>query len=116
MIQTVRVKNNNDPKTTRVYRLEGVSEKKAKILAENLLCEEINQSYTLNKPILQGVTIEIAYKPGVMNPEVASIIKDAKDLRINLVACDCSREYLNKAPVFNPLIEHIVKEEPKTLL
>ncbi len=116
MIQTVRVKNNNDPKTARVYRLEGVSEKKAKILAENLLCEEINQSYTLNKPILQGVTIEVAYKPGVMNPEVASIIKAAKDLKINLVACDCSREYVSKAPVFNPLIEYIVGRQPKTLL
>ena len=35
MIQTVRVKNNNDSQTAKVYRLEGVSEKQAKILAEN---------------------------------------------------------------------------------
>ena len=116
MIQTVRVKNNNDPQTAKVYRLEGVSEKQAKILAENLLCEEINQSYTLNKPILRGVTFEIAYKPGVMNPEVASIMKSAKDLKIDLIACDSSREYLDKAPVFNPLIEYMVEREPKTLL
>src|SRR3989338_2451460 len=116
MIQTVRVKNNNDSQTAKVYRLEGVSEKQAKILAENLLCEEINQSYTLNKPILRGVTFEIAYKPGVMNPEVASIMKSAKDLKIDLIACDSSREYLDKAPVFNPLIEYMVEREPKTLL
>ncbi len=115
MIQVVRVKNNNDSQMARVYRLEGISEKQAKILAEKLLCEKINQSYTINKPILTNA-IEIAYKPGVMNPEVASIIKAASDLGIKLLACDCSKEYLNKAPVFNPLIEHIVKEEPKTLL
>jgi len=116
MIQTVRVKNNDNQQTARVYRLEGITEKQAKILAENLLCEEINQTYTINKPVSTNVHIEIAYKPGVMNPEVASIIKAAKDLGINLLACDSSREYLSKAPVFNPLIEHIVKKEPKTLL
>src|SRR3990167_10369663 len=130
MIQTVRVKNNNDQQIARVYRLEGITEKQAKILAEKLFCEEINQRYTLNKPILSSVhprgvhsatpgvlrSIEIAYKPGVMNPEVASIIKAAKDLGIKLLACDSSREYPNKAPVFNPLIEYIVKKSHKTLL
>jgi len=128
MIQTVRVKNNDDSQMAKVYRLEGISEKQAKILAEKLFCEDINQTYTINQPILihpRGVrsatpgvlrSIEIAYKPGVMNPEVASIIKAAKDLGINLLACDSSREYLSKAPVFNPLIEHIVKKEPVTLL
>ncbi|MBI2334466.1 phosphoribosylformylglycinamidine synthase [Candidatus Daviesbacteria bacterium] len=115
MIQVVRVKNNDEKDRTKVYRLEGISEKQAKILAENLLCEEISQNYTINKPIFSNA-IEIAYKPGVMNPEVASIIKAASDLGIKLLACDSSREYLNKAPVFNPLIEDIVKKEPKTLL
>lgn len=114
MIQTIRVRTNNED-VARVYRLEGISEKQAKILAEKLFCEDINQTYTINNPILSSA-IEIAYKPGVMNPEVASIIKAAKDLKVNLIACDSSREYLNKAPVFNPLIEHIVKKAPKTLL
>ncbi|MDP3974143.1 MAG: AIR synthase-related protein [Candidatus Daviesbacteria bacterium] len=114
MIQTVRVRTNKNP-TAKVYRLEGITEKQAKILAEKLFCENINQTYTINKSIFFNV-IEIAYKMGVMNPEVASIIKAARDLKVNLIACDSSKEYLNKAPAFNPLIENIVKKEPTTLL
>ncbi len=114
MIQKVRVQTIGE-KTVKVYRLEGVSEKEAKILAEKLLSEKINQKYTINKPIISDL-IEIAYKPGVMNPEVASIMKAAEDLNIKLLACDSSKEYLDKNVSFNPLTEHIVKEEPKTLL
>ena len=114
MIQTIRVRTNKNP-TARVYRLEGITEKQAKILAEKLFRENVNQTYTINKPIFPNA-IEIAYKMGVMNPEVASIIKAARDLKVNLIACDSSREYLNKAPIFNPLTEHIVKKEPTTLL
>ncbi len=114
MIQKVRVQTNGE-KTIKVYRLEGISEKEANILAEKLLSEKINQIYTINKTISSDV-IEIAYKPGVMNPEVASIMKAAEDLNIKLLACDSSKEYLDKYISFNPLTEHIVKEEPKTLL
>lgn len=135
MLQTIRVQTRNED-TARVYRLEGVSRRQAKVLAEKLFCEDINQTYTINKPIfythLEGVDkrhlrggrmdsskvkiIEIAYKPGVMNPQVASIIKSAKDMGINLVAGNSSQEFHNIAPAFNPLIEHIVKKPPKTLL
>ena len=124
MIQKIRVQTIGQP-NIKVYRLEGVSEKDAKILAEKLLSERINQKYTINQPIhLGGVkahprgisVIEIAYKPGVMNPEVASIMKAASDLEIKLIACDSSIEYVNKKISFNPLTEHIVMEEPKTLV
>ncbi|MBI2597193.1 phosphoribosylformylglycinamidine synthase subunit PurL [Candidatus Daviesbacteria bacterium] len=128
----------------KVYRLEGATEKQAKILAKQLLCEQINQSYSINKPFSHlpgshlggvaidsaGVTIEIAYKPGVMNPEAASVLKAAKDLGIKLLAADSSYEYaffgsitkeeiikiVEKLKLYNPLIEHIVIEESKTLL
>ncbi|MDO8573557.1 MAG: AIR synthase-related protein [Candidatus Daviesbacteria bacterium] len=125
MIQKVRVKTIGQ-ENIKVYRLEGVSEKEAKILAEKLLAERINQRYTINQSIhlegvkarLPGVTkvIEIAYKPGVMNPEVASIMKAASDLGIKLLACDSSVEYSSQKPSFNPLTEHIVPDEPKTLI
>jgi len=82
MIQKVRVQTTGHP-NIKVYRLEGITLKEAKILAEKLLSEKINQHYTINKPIKNDV-IEIAYKPGVMNPEVASIIKSAFDLGIKL--------------------------------
>ena len=120
MIQVVRVKNiiGKDLKSAKVYRLEGVSEKDARILAEKVFCEKIYQTYTLNSPIIKDEkeVIEIAYKPGVMNPEVASIMKAASDLGIKLIAADSSHEYVVKLPILNDMVEHIVKEEPKTLV
>ncbi len=115
----------------KVYRLEGVDNTQTKILAENLLSESINQSYTINQPIVNGKsqTVEIAYKPGVMNPEVATILKVAKGLGIKLKAVDSSWEYaffgptkekvlkiVDKLNLYNRLTENIVNEEPKTLL
>src|SRR3990172_10005326 len=69
-------------RTSRLYRLEGIDRNSASTLARKLLAEPINQRFTINKPILKnGIQkVEIAYKPGVMNPEVASIIKAARDL------------------------------------
>ncbi len=115
----------------KVYRLEGISNKEAKMLADKLLCESINQSCVINESIVNSKAkmVEIAYQPGVMNPEVASIIKAAGDLKIKLLACDSSWEYAffgvsqseaieitQKLKLYNPLIEHIVKEEPLTLV
>lgn len=65
-----------------------------------------------------------------MNPEVASIMKATKDLGINLTAADSSTEYefygrlskekmkeiVEKLNLYNKTVEHIVEEEPKTLL
>ncbi len=129
---TLKNKHVTQVKTARVYRLEGISEKETIVLAEKLFSEPINQHYSLNKPILKDAnnTIEIAYKSGVMNPEVASITKAAEDLGIKLVAADSSWEYgfygkvlqnevvdiIEKLRLFNPLIEHIVTTEPTTLL
>ncbi len=129
MIQVVRVKNiedKGDIKQAKVYKLEGVSEKQTKELAEKVFCEKIYQTYTLNEPIIKDAkeVIEIAYKPGVMNPEVGSIMKAASDLGIKPVAADASHEYgfyktsskEDLRDLYNPIIEHIVTEEPKTLL
>ena len=118
MIQKIRVQTAVQ-QNIKVYRLEGTSKKDAKILAEKLFSEKINQRYTINKQLShpRGVTIiEIAYKPGVMNPEVASIMKASSDLGVKLLACDSSIEYVNTRPSFNPLIEHIVTAEPQTLI
>ncbi len=128
----LKVKSVEKVTAIKVYRLEGITEKETKILAEKLLCEEINQSYAINKPIARsgGVIVEIAYKGGVMNPEVDSIVKAAKDLKIKLLAADSSWEYIffgniskeevliliGKLKLYNPLIEHIVSKEPQTLI
>ena len=39
--------------SAKVYRLEGVSEREARLLAEKVFCEDIYQTYTLNAPILE---------------------------------------------------------------
>ncbi len=90
------IKSIDKVESAKVYRLEGITENQAKILAEELLCEEINQSYSINKQILVGEfrLLEIAYKDGVMNPEVESIMKAASDLGIKLLAADSSYEYV----------------------
>ena len=119
-------------RTNRLYRLEGVSKIQAKILAEKLFCEQINQDYSLDQSLIDGKSqkIEIAYKPGVMNPEVASIIKSAEDLGIKLIAADSSTEYhffgkvsqkeinqiVEKLRLLNTTVEYVVDKEPKTLL
>lgn len=132
------LKNIEKVTAIKVYRLEGVNESQVKVLAEKLLSESINQSYTINSSTKDAATIEIAYKGGVMNPEVSSILKAASDLGINLLAADSSFEYAFYGPstllgvkqltredvikiiqelkLFNPLIEHIAEEEPRTLI
>lgn len=118
-------------RTARVYRLEGTSEEGAKILAETLFAEPIDQIYTLNHPLITDAShiVEVAYKPGVMNPEAASIMKSAKDLGIELTAADSSIEYafygtlereqvdevVNRLLV-NKIVERVVYEKPKTLI
>jgi phosphoribosylformylglycinamidine synthase subunit PurSL len=117
--------------TTKIYRLEGVTEKQARLFSEKVLCEAINQRFTLNKKEKNGAShvVEIGYKPGVMNPEVASVIKTASDMGIQLTAADTSREYsfygdvtsdqivtiLQKLHLVNKTVEQIIDQEPDTL-
>lgn len=149
-IHHMGIKHVTKVESAKVYRLEGVSEKDAKELAEKVFCDSIYQTYTLNFPIIKGAkeVVEIAYKSGVMNPEVESILKAADDLDIKLIGADSSHEYgffgpsthsiktqgrteqrrsttslrveieniVNKLHLLNDLVEHIVGEEPKTLV
>lgn len=119
-------------RTHKLYRLEGITKIQAELLVKKIFCEDINQKYSIDTHPKNGEsqTIEIGYKPGVMNPEVASIIKSAHDLRIKLTAADASWEYeffgnLSKQQVkkiaeqlklYNTIVEHIVEEKPQTLL
>jgi phosphoribosylformylglycinamidine synthase subunit PurSL len=118
-------------KTTRVYRVEGADEKETKKLAETLFCELINQEYTIDKPLITDTQniIEVAYKPGVMNPEAASIMKATKDLGFNLQAADSSTEYafygnigqkeiaqIANRLLVNKIVERIVDQKPETLI
>jgi len=83
-------------RTARVFRFEGIDEQEADFLAKNLLAEEVFQSYCVNGPVIYDADhlLEVGYKPGVMNPEAASLVKAAADLGvIGLAAADSSREF-----------------------
>src|SRR3989338_7112724 len=130
--KTLKIKSIKNIRTSKIYRLEGATKNDAILLAEKLLCEKVNQKFSINKPIFNKTyySFEIAYKPGVMNPEVESIIKSAKDLGIDLKSADTSKEYyflgkvtkeyveeiVKKLNLLNTTVEHIVEKEPKTLI
>ncbi len=121
MINKIRVADKNlKIKTIKVYRLEGINLQETKLLAEKLLSESLTQIYSINKPLTKEKVIEIAYKVGVMNPEVGSILKASEDLGIKLKAADSSHEYIasivDKTNLYNPLIEYVVEKEPETLI
>ncbi len=127
---TLHITNVTGVKTTTVYRLEGITYGEAQAFAERVLAEDINQTFTVNQPLLrEGCTIEVAYKPGVMNPEAASIVKAARDCGLrHIIAADSSIEYTfeghpTEAEVqtildrllVNTIVQRVVCEEPKTL-
>ncbi len=118
-------------RTVKVYRLEGVTSEEAERLARAVLVEEVEQRWSLDAPLVEHAdrVVEVAYLPGVMNPEAASILKAAADLDIGLRAADSSREYAFYGSVgeeaveqvlarllVNPTIERLVEQAPETLI
>ena len=97
--------------TAKVYRLENIKKEEIKKFAESALYEKIDQIVSYDKSIFpkSAKVIEVAYKPGVMNPEVASVFKVANDLKIKIEACDTSWEYAFFGTVTNSQINQIVK-------
>ncbi len=129
--KTLKIKSISNIKTIKVYRLEGLEKKDAEIFAKTALVEAINQNFTINEPIINNsqLKIEVAYKPGVMNPEVESILKSSKNLSIPLKAADSSYEYaffgkvtksqineISQKILLNETVEHVIFTPPKTLL
>ncbi len=128
--KTLNIHSINKIQTAKVYRLENIKKDKIKKFAAATLYEDIDQKATFNKPIFpkSAKIIEVAYKPGVMNPETASILKVAKDLDVKLDACDSSWEYaffgsvtasqtqkiINRLLV-NETAETVIIKPPKTL-
>src|SRR3989344_7468391 len=89
-IRNLGIRSIIDVKTARVYRLEGIEPDDASELAENLFADQLTQSFTVNYPLIKNAArlIEVAYKPGGMNPPAASILKAAHHLGIDLDAED----------------------------
>ena len=154
MVYTIRVasKNDTDPKgqdllaeikrtlkistiskirTAKVYRLEGLNKDKAQKFAQTALFETIDQTAAFDGKLFKDANhiVEVAYKPAVMNPEVASIQKSAEDLGASLKAADSSSLYafygklsttqlttIIERLMVNKTIEVVIKKNPKTLL
>ncbi len=96
--------------TAKIYRLQGISEEQAHHLALNLLADPVTDEFQINQDANdeKGFVVEIAYKPGVMNPETASILKACKDLGIEPEAVDSSVEYTFIGTLDKSNIENIV--------
>ncbi|MEW6446473.1 MAG: phosphoribosylformylglycinamidine synthase subunit PurL [Bacillota bacterium] len=119
-------------RTVKVYRFEGIDEQAARLLAERLLSEAVFQEYRINEPLITNADrlIEVAYRPGVMNPEAGSLMKAAADLGIEgLLAADSSTEYaffgslsrheletITRRLLVNETVQQVVTEKPATLL
>ena len=129
--RTLQINSLKNIRSAKVYRLEGISQKDALAFAKTSLFEPIDQTYTIGKPIFKNANhvVEISYKPGVMNPESASIMKASSDLNINLKAADSSTLYaffgkisknqlqnITKRLLVNDTIEYVITKSPKTLL
>jgi len=120
-------------KPVKKYLLEGVSKEEAETLARKLFYEEVWQECQVNDKAFRDAQheAEVAYKPGVMNPEAASILHAVRDLGYtNLAAVSTSWQYffygqnIRKEEIdmivgkllMNKTIEQILVEKPQTLL
>lgn len=129
--RTLGVPGLEDVRTAKVFRLEGVTSEEAQTLADKLLSDPIDQTYTINQPHITDTPtiVEVAYKPGVMNPEASSIVKSAKDLGIIPTAVDSSTEYgfygkvtpeevngIVGGLLMNKTVERVVEKKLETLI
>lgn len=129
--RTLNIKSIKKIHTAKVYRVEGLNQKEVINFTQKVLYEPIDQDITFNQLLFKNpdALLEIAYKPGVMNPEAASLIKAASDVGLKIKAADSSTEYAFWGKVttdqiktivdnllVNKTIEQVVTKKPKTLL
>lgn len=113
-MQTIRVQIKKGGPTT-AYCYEGITEKEAEILREEVLTDEITQQSTLQSPT--GSIVRIGYKPGVTNPEEDTFKKVAQLTGMSPVAVATYTEYTKKdvVPAVSQ-VEEIVHVIPKTII
>src|SRR3990172_5264477 len=93
--RTLKINSIKKIRTAKIYRLKEIPKELAKKFTETVLYEPIDQRLSDNRLIFTDASkvIEVAYKPGVMNPEAASLLKSASDCKIPLKFTDSSLEY-----------------------
>lgn len=98
-------------RTAKVFRFEGLDRKEAERIMETIV--EFNEYYSIEAPIEisrpeNHRVIEVGYKPGVMNPEAASLEKITRELGFKCLAVDTSIEYhFISGGIVNPTDEEI---------
>jgi len=112
-----------------VYRFEKIGPQDAQMLADQVLTDPITQVSTVNTPLLDDGchTLEIGYKPGVMNPVSASLEHAAHILEIYPTATSSSTEYHIQGNItgeqlqaigkkLTSQVETIIDKKPETLI
>lgn len=129
----LNIKSISEIRAVKKFYLEGVNDDELKVLKDKLLVEEVWQDYTIDKDFYENHPnkVEVAFKKGMMNPEVRSLLETAEELGItNLKAADTCFVYyffgdnldqkeinavVNKL-VMNSITEEVRKENPATLI
>ena len=129
--RTLNIKGIKNIRTAKIYRFEGINKDDFLKFTNVAIFEPIDQQMTVDRPIFKSASyiLEVAYKPGVMNPEVGSLVKAAADLGIKMDAVDSSWQYaffgnlstdkvetITKRLLVNETVEYVVTKEPKTLI
>lgn len=115
-----------DVTTSTVYRFEGITESETHRLASELT-DPVTQRATVNVPIYDGSTLEIGYKPGVMNPVEASLLLCAQTLGIHPAGASSSTEFYFQGNVrheelarigekLTNQVKTVIWEKPETLI
>jgi phosphoribosylformylglycinamidine synthase len=125
-----------DARIRHVYFLQGsLSERQARAIAEGLLIDGVIQEYELYQdtetPVIpEGfASLQIIYKPGVMDPVEESALKGIRDLGItSVVSVRTAKRYLFKGSIssdallkisekllYNKLIQDVLPEDEHSL-
>lgn len=137
LVQDIRdlgISGISDARVNDIFRLEGeISPAELELICRNLLCDPVTQEYRIGvseKPGEGFFSVEVAYNPGVADPVEETAMKAIGDLGIKGIrAIKTARRYLLKGRLeegqldiiaarllINPIIQHIITEEPKTLI
>ncbi len=118
--------------TVKVYRFEGINITQATKLGKAIV--DVDQVFSVDNPLALSLRaerfVEVGYKPGVMNPEAASLMKMASDLGLNgLIAADSSYEYhffgdftddqlttVVSRLLVNKTVQMVISNKPSTLV
>jgi phosphoribosylformylglycinamidine synthase subunit PurSL len=118
-------------KIAKNFYIQGIGEKDAEKIAKDILCCPITEKYTMKDDHFQDhkIRLEIAFQPGVMNPEAETIAEELKDKGYKADAVMISYTYCFKGglpekdlqtirdkALMNAQIQTELKKMPESLL